>query len=152
MMQVELASELDLPIIIHTRDADREIAAALSSPSFRCRGIMHCFSSGTDLMRKALDKGLYISFAGNVTYKGNERIQEAASSVPMDRFLVETDSPYLAPIPMRGKPCRPEYTEYTLSAIADLRNEDKEKLKEAAKDNLLRLLQRENTVRKLLNS
>ena len=149
MMQVELASSLDLPIIIHTRDADREIIAALESESFRCRGVMHCFSSDEEVMRKALDKGLYISFAGNITYKANENIRRCASSVPSDRLLYETDSPYLAPMPMRGKPCIPEYTEYTLSFIAELRNEDREELKEKAVSNLFEMLQRKETVRKL---
>lgn len=149
MMQVELASSLDLPIIIHTRDADKEITEALESSSFRCRGIMHCFSSDTALMYKALDKGLYISFAGNVTYKGNAMIQEAAKAVPGDRILYETDAPYLAPIPMRGKPSRPDFTEYTLSFLADLRGEDREELKEQVKNNLFTLLQRDKTVRQL---
>ena len=149
MMQLELASELMLPIIIHTRDADEEIKAAFESEAFRCRGIMHCFSSDISLMRKALDKGLYISFAGNATYKSNVKIQEAAKYVPTDRILYETDSPYLAPLPMRGKPCCPEYTEYTLDFLSALRGEDREKLKEAVKDNLYAVLQREESVRKL---
>ncbi len=149
MMQAELAAELDLPLIIHTREADMEIEEAFSSPSFRCRGIMHCFSSDTGLMYKALDKGLYISFSGNVTYKNNREIQKAAAEVPLDRLLYETDSPYLAPVPMRGRPCRPEYTEYTLSFIAELRNEDRESIREAVYSNLLRVLQRDKSVRKL---
>ncbi len=152
MMQAELASELSLPIIIHTRDADREIAEAFCSSAFGCRGIMHCFSSGPELMKKALDKDLYISFAGNITYKGNENIRQAALEVPSDRILVETDSPYLAPVPMRGKPCIPEYTEYTLSFVAELRKTDKEVLKEQVKENLLALLKRNETVRKLTSS
>ena len=149
MMQVELASELDLPLIIHTRDADREIADALSSPSFRCRGIMHCFSSDEHLAAKALDKGLYISFAGNMTYKANEGIRRAAKAVPGDRILVETDAPYLAPVPMRGKPSDPSMTDITLSFLAELRGEDMEELKMQVKENLLALLQRNESVRKL---
>lgn len=152
MMQVSLASKLDLPIIIHTRDADSEIERALDSEEFKCRGVMHCFSSDDRLMRKALDKGLYISFAGNVTYRSNAKIQQAAKIVPIDRLLYETDSPYLSPIPMRGRPCMPEYTEYTLSFIAELRNEDREFIKENAKKNLIDLLQRDRTIRKLRDS
>lgn len=152
MMQVELASALNLPIIIHTRDADTEIEDALSSTSFNCRGIMHCFSSDERIMRKALDKGLYISFAGNITYKGNEAIRRCAAAVPIDRLLYETDSPYLAPIPMRGKPSRPEYTEYTLSFIAELRNDDADSIRESVKENLFALLQRNQSVRKLGNT
>ena len=149
MMQVELASSLSLPIIIHTRDADAEIEKALKSSLFKCRGVMHCFSSGPELMRKALDKNLYISFAGNITYKGNDSIRQAAKEVPLDRILVETDAPYLAPIPMRGKPSKPEYTEYTIAFIAEIKGVEPEMLKERAKENLLALLQRDKTVRKL---
>ncbi len=149
MMQVELASDLDRPIIIHTRDADREISEAMMSSSFRCSGVMHCFSSDITLMKKALDKGLFISFAGNVTYKANTSIQEAARTVPQDRILYETDAPYLAPVPFRGKPSDPLHTEYTLDFIAALRNEDREMLKEKVKENLFSLLHRDKTVRKL---
>ena len=129
MMQVELASELDLPIIIHTREADKEILDALCSSEFRCRGVMHCFSSDT-----------------NVTYKSNEMIREAAKAVPIDRILYETDSPYLAPVPMRGKPSNPAFTEYTLEFLADLRNEDKDNLKMHVRDNLFRMLGRDDSV------
>ena len=148
MMQAALAEELDVPIIIHTRDADDEIRDAISSPSFRCRGIMHCYSSGPLLMRTALNKGLFISFSGNVTYKGSDIIRESARAVPRDRILYETDSPYLAPIPMRGKPCRPEYTEYTLSFLAELRGEDREELKGNVLENLYSVLGRKESVRK----
>ncbi len=146
MMQAELAAELKVPLIIHTRDADDEIKEAITSSSFKCRAIMHCYSSGPELMKAALDKGLYISFAGNVTYKGNTIIQESAKIVPLDRILYETDSPYLAPIPMRGKPTIPEYTEYTLSFIAELRGEDREKIKLHVLDNLYSVLGRKESV------
>ena len=125
---------------------DKEILDALCSSEFRCRGVMHCFSSDTRLMKAALDKGLFISFAGNVTYKSNEMIREAAKAVPIDRILYETDSPYLAPIPMRGKPSNPTFTEYTLEFLADLRNEDKDNLKMHVRDNLFRMLGRDNSV------
>ena len=150
--QLDLAEELNLPVIIHSRDADSDMAAIISERSFPCSGIMHCFSSGTRLLEKALDKGLYISFAGNVTYKSNEKIQEAAKAVPLDRLLYETDSPYLAPIPMRGKACKPEYSEYTLSFLASIRNEDREMIKDTATRNLFDVLQRERTIRKPLLS
>ena len=109
---------------------------------------MHCYSSGPLLMKAALDKGLYISFSGNVTYKGSDIIRESAKAVPRDRILYETDSPYLAPIPMRGKPCRPEYTEYTLSFLAELRGEDMEELKWNVLENLYSVLGRKESVRK----
>lgn len=149
LLQAELASKLDLPLIIHTRDSDKDIEAAFSSSSFRCKAVMHCFSSAPELCIKALDKGLYISFAGNVTYKGNQHIRDAARLVPPDRILVETDSPYLAPVPMRGKPCNPAYTEYTLNVLAEVRGEDREDLKIQIEKNLYSFLGREESVRKL---
>ena len=152
MLEAELAVKLDLPLIIHTRDADKDIEEALSSPSFKARAVMHCFSSGPALCRKALDKGLFISFAGNITYKGNQMIRDAAKLVPRDRILVETDSPYLAPIPMRGKPCNPAYTEYTLSVLSDVRGEDREELKGRIEQNLYSFLNRDESVRKLVLS
>ena len=103
-------------------------------------------------MRTALDKGLFISFSGNVSYKGSDIIRESAKAVPRDRILYETDSPYLAPIPMRGKPCRPEYTEYTLSFLAELRGEDREELKGNVLENLYSVLGREESVRKGIGS
>ena len=136
----------------HTRDADRETSEVLRSTSFRCSGIMHCFSSGEDLMRNALDKGMYISFAGNITYKGNDELRRIVQLVPEDRLLCETDSPYLAPVPMRGKPSRPEYTEYTIDLIASLRGEDRDKLKEQMVRNLKAALHRDKTIRKLFLS
>ena len=149
MKEAELAAELDLPLIIHSRDADKEMTEALSSQSFRASAVMHCFSSDEHLAAKALDKGLYISFAGNVTYKANEGIRRAAKAVPRDRILVETDAPYLAPVPMRGKPSDPSMTDITLSYLADLRGEDMEEMKMQVKENLLALLQRNKSVRKL---
>ena len=120
--------------------------------SFPYSGIMHCFSSGEDLMRNALDKGMYISFAGNITYKGNDELRRIVQLVPEDRLLCETDSPYLAPVPMRGKPSRPEYTEYTIDLIASLRGEDRDKLKEQMVRNLKAALHRDKTIRKLFLS
>ena len=149
LLQAELASRLSLPLIIHTRDADSDIEEAFNSSSFRCKAVMHCFSSGPELCRKALDKGLYISFAGNVTYKGNQRIRDAAKLVPPDRILVETDSPYLAPVPMRGRPCNPSCTEYTLDALSDARGEDRETLKSQIERNLYSFLGHEESERKL---
>ena len=148
MAQAGLAAAMSVPLIIHAREADEEIRQALSSSAFGCRAIMHCFSSGPDIARAALDKGLYISFAGNVTYKGNEIIRESARIVPADRILVETDSPYLAPIPMRGRPSSPEFTEYTLTFLAELRREDRERLKERIRENLISVLGREESVTK----
>lgn len=137
--QLDLAEELGLPVIIHSRDADDDLVDILKCRTFNHSGIMHCFSSGPDVMEVALERNLYISFAGNVTYRSNVRIQESAKLVPSDRILYETDSPYLAPVPMRGKPCHPEYTEYTSAFLAELREESTDELKKKAIENFKRL-------------
>ena len=152
MAEAELASELKKPLIIHSRDADREISEALSSADFRAEAVMHCFSSDASMARSALDKGLYISFSGNLTYKGNDGIRQAAMIVPDDRILIETDAPYLAPIPYRGRPNRPEHTEITLDFLASLRHQDKEELKAAVLRNLHSFLKRDESIRKLRES
>lgn len=138
-VQIEISEELNVPIIIHSRDADKELLEILNGYNFSASGIMHCFSSDITLAKAALDKGLYISFAGNVTYKSNTSIQEAAKYVPLDRILYETDSPYLSPIPLRGKPNTPENTDITSEFIADLRAMSTEKLREAAIENFYTL-------------
>lgn len=123
--QLDLARRRDLPIVIHTRDkAGRETAAvetarALGEAGWH-RGILHCFSGHAGLMRAGLDLGFCVSFAGNLTYKNAREIQEAARFVPRDRILVETDAPFLAPVPKRGKPNRPGYVRHTLVFLADL--------------------------------
>lgn len=149
MAEATLASSLGLPLIIHSRDADREMRAALSSSDFKASAVMHCFSSDDEMARFVLDRGLYVSFAGNVTYKGNECIRRAAMVVPDDRILVETDAPYLAPVPFRGKPCLPEYTETTLTFLASLRHQDVQELKEKVRNNLASFMKRDESVRKL---
>ncbi|MDR2739105.1 MAG: TatD family hydrolase [Treponema sp.] len=105
-MLLDLAGRLRLPIIIHSRDAPEETAAVLARHS-EVHGVIHCFSYGKEEVRKFLDLGYYISFAGNVTYKNASNLREALLFVPQDRLLLETDSPFLAPVPHRGKPANP---------------------------------------------
>jgi TatD DNase family protein len=119
--QLELASELGKPVVIHNRDADSETAAALAG--FDGTVILHCFSS-PGLLHVALERGYYLSFAGNVTYPSAEELREAASCVPADRILAETDSPYLAPVPRRGRANEPANVAHTIAALADARGED----------------------------
>ena len=140
--QIELSNSIGLPIIIHTRDADDDICRIISSSAFLHGGIMHCFSSGWDVARKALNKGLMISFSGNVTYKSNTIIREVMTRMPLDMLLFETDSPYLAPVPFRGKPSRPEMTEYTAAFIAQNRGIEKADLKSQVLANFRHLLER----------
>ena len=142
--QAELAKELEVPLIIHSRDSDQEILDVISLLDERT--IMHCFSSPPEIAEKLLKRGVYLSFSGNVTYKANREIQKSAEICPLDRILYETDAPYLSPVPMRGRPNMPEYTEYTLSFLAELRNEEKEKIKESAVSNFLKVLNHSESV------
>jgi TatD DNase family protein len=116
--QLSLAEDLDLPVVIHSRAASQETADALAS--FRGTVVLHCFSE-PDLLESALERGYYVSFAGNVTYPKAETLRECASVVPDDRLLAETDSPYLAPQPVRGRPNEPMHVRHTLATLASVR-------------------------------
>jgi len=119
--QLELAEELGKPVVIHTRAASDDTAAALEP--FGGTVVLHCFSA-PELLPVALDRGYYVSFAGNVTYPKAEELREAARTVPADRLLVETDSPYLSPQPRRGRPNEPANVVHTAAALAHARHED----------------------------
>ena len=119
--QLELASELGKPVVIHTRDADAEVAAALAG--FEGTVILHCFSS-PQLLPVALERSYYVSFAGNVTFPKAEELRTAAAQIPADRVLAETDSPYLAPQPRRGRPNEPANVVHTVAALAGVRGEE----------------------------
>jgi TatD DNase family protein len=123
--QLELAAELRKPAIIHTRAADADTVSMLAS--FDGTAVMHCFSS-TPLLEPALERGWYVSFAGNVTYKNAYDLRAAARAVPAERLLAETDSPYLAPQPKRGKPNEPAYVVHTVAVLAEARGEDADQL------------------------
>ncbi|MBX9596215.1 MAG: TatD family hydrolase [Roseomonas sp.] len=112
-----------LPLVIHARDADADIAAILMEEhgAGAFPFLLHCFSSGVDLMRTALGLGGYISFSGMLTFPKSDAIREMAAEVPAERLLVETDSPYLAPVPLRGKRCEPAYVAHTAARMAEVR-------------------------------
>jgi TatD DNase family protein len=116
-----LADELGKPVVVHTRAADEETAIALEA--FAGTVVLHCFSS-PELLPLALERGYYVSFAGNVTYPKAEELREAAREVPADRLLAETDSPYLSPQPRRGRPNEPANVVHTVAALAEARGED----------------------------
>jgi TatD DNase family protein len=116
-----LADELELPVVIHNREADEETAAALEA--FAGTVILHCFSS-PGMVALAADRGYYVSFAGNATYPTAASLREAAAAVPVERILVETDSPYLAPQPVRGRPNEPANVIHTIRTLAEARGED----------------------------
>jgi TatD DNase family protein len=123
--ELELAAELGKPVVIHNRDADSELAAALAG--FDGTVILHCFSS-PGLLGTALERGYYVSFAGNVTFGKADELREAARQVPAERILAETDSPYLAPEPRRGRPNEPANVVHTVAALAAARGEDASEL------------------------
>jgi TatD DNase family protein len=119
--QLELAQQLGRPVIVHTRAAEDETAALLEA--FEGTVVMHCFSS-PELLPVVLERGYYVSFAGNVTYPKAAELRDAAARVPPDRLLAETDCPYLAPQPLRGKTNEPAYVVHTVASLAETRGED----------------------------
>src|SRR5262249_11136531 len=119
--QLRLAAEHGKPVIVHSRAADDETAELLAE--FDGTVVLHCFSS-PGLLPVALDRGYYVSFAGNVPYPKAGELREAARAVPGERILAETDSPYLAPQPVRGKPNEPAYVVHTVASLAETRGED----------------------------
>lgn len=135
--QLEMANKYSLPVIIHTRDADEDTAKILSDYKVEKGGIMHCFSSHSlDFANLAISKGFYISFSGNVTFKNNKELQEVARCIPLDKILAETDSPYLAPTPMRGRINMPEYVKYVYAFLAQLKGVDEEEFRVRVISNL----------------
>ena len=126
---IGLARELDKPIVVHTREAPDDTLAILDGEGAReVGGIIHCFSEDETFARRALELGFDISFSGIVTFKNARDVAAVAASAPVDRIHVETDSPYLAPVPMRGKPCEPAYVVHTAKRVAELRKTTLEEL------------------------
>lgn len=121
---LELAARCKLPIIIHNRDADQDILRAIDQFAGRVRGVLHCFGGDEAMASAALDLGYYISFAGNLTYPSAAGLRDVAAWAPVDRLLVETDAPFLAPIPRRGKRNEPAYVRHTFAALATCRGAD----------------------------
>jgi TatD DNase family protein len=120
--QVELALELDLPVVIHTREATDDTHAVLRDAGHgRVRGVMHCFTGTVEEARRALDIDFYVSLAGIVTFPRADSLREVARFVPADRLLVETDAPYLAPVPYRGKRNEPAWVAETTARVAEVR-------------------------------
>ncbi len=138
---IAAARETGLPIIVHTRDAEEDTAAILTDEMGKgaFTGVIHCFTASADFAAKALDLGLYISMSGIVTFKSAKEIQETAKAIPADRLLIETDAPFLAPVPHRGRPCEPAFVTDTAAFLADLRGETPEELAERTTANFFRL-------------
>ena len=128
------------PLIIHMRDATDDTLGMLQSEGAReVGGIMHCFAEDQETARRALDLGFHISFSGIVTFASAESLREAARYVPADRLLVETDAPYLAPMPHRGKPNQPAWTRFVAEKIAEVRGERYAEIAQTTTDNFFRL-------------
>jgi TatD DNase family protein len=139
--QVRLAREVGLPVIIHTREADDETAALLEDEGAgEVGGVIHCFTGGPELAKRALALGFYVSFSGIVAFPRAEVIQGVAKEVPRDRLLVETDAPFLAPPPHRGKRNEPAFVVEVARKVASVRGTTLEDVASAARENLRRFL------------
>jgi TatD DNase family protein len=138
------AAEADLPLIVHTRDADDDTAAMLQEAvrALHVTGVLHCFTSSQKLADAALELGFYISISGIVTFKNAEALRQTVRTIPLDRLLVETDSPYLAPVPVRGKPCEPAYVAHTAARVAALKDVGVAELARATTANFFALFRR----------
>lgn len=138
---IDAARETGLPLVVHTRDAEEDTAEILGEAVRRggVTGVFHCFTGSPELARKGLDFGFYISLSGIVTFKSATDLQHIARKLPLDRMLVETDSPFLAPVPHRGRKCEPAFVADTASFVAELRGDDPEELAEATTANFFKL-------------
>jgi TatD DNase family protein len=137
--QIRLARRRGLPIVIHTREADDDTFRILLEEGDGLRGVFHCFTGDRSAARKVLDLGFYISLAGIVTFPKATELKEVAKVVPLDRLLIETDSPFLAPVPHRGKRNEPAHVARVAEMIAELRGSSAEAIGEATLDNFRRL-------------
>ena len=146
---IAAARETGLPLIVHARDADAETAAILAEEMGQgaYSGLMHCFSSGAELAEKATELGLYISLSGIATFKTAEGLRDIARNVPRDRLLVETDAPFLAPVPHRGKRNEPAFVADTAAVVADLHGLSADALAALTTDNFFRLFTRADRAR-----
>lgn len=138
--QMDMALGLDLPIIIHDREAHKEILEIIRKQGARRqKGVIHCFSGDFEIAMAFIDMGYYISIPGTVTYKNALQIKDVASRIPLDRMLIETDAPYLAPVPKRGKRNEPFFVTHTARKIAELRNMDFDELARRTSQNAIKL-------------
>jgi len=143
---IQAARETGLPLIVHARNADVDTADILEEEYAKGAfpGLLHCFSSGPGLAKRALDLGFYISFSGIVTFKNAEEVRRVAKDVPLNQLLVETDAPYLAPVPNRGKTNEPAFTALTAAKVAELKGLEAEEFATVTTDNFFRLFAKAN--------
>lgn len=140
-LQIEAARRTGLPLVIHARAADEDMIAILEEEMARgaFKAVLHCFSSGAELARRGVALGLYLSFSGILTFRNSEDIRAIAAEAPEDRLLVETDAPYLAPVPHRGKTNEPAFTAHTAAVLASVRGKPLEALASVLEANTNRL-------------
>ncbi len=141
---IEAARQTGLPLVVHTREAEADTAEILEAAVKEggVTGVLHCFTGSAELARKGLDLGFYVSLSGIVTFKNAADLQATAKWLPADQMLVETDSPFLAPVPHRGQKCEPAFVADTASFVAQLRREDPEELAEATTANFFKLFKK----------
>lgn len=140
---IQVANELDKPLIIHTRDAREDTLAIMRANNAQdCRGVLHCFTESYDMAKQAIDMGFYISISGIVTFGNANELRDVVKKLPLDRLLIETDSPYLAPKPHRGKTNQPAYVQDVAYFIADLRGISYRELSDATTNNFYQLFNR----------
>lgn len=138
--QIKISNKHNLPIIIHVRDAHEDMLRILSEENLADPpGVIHCYTGDYETAVKYLDLGFYISFSGIVTFKRSEELREAAKQIPSDKILIETDSPYLAPVPHRGKPNEPSFVKHVAETVAEVRGIPFEELAQLTKANAERL-------------
>lgn len=141
---IKASQQNDLPIIVHSRDADLDMMDILTSEQRNSKfpALLHCFSSSKELAKKALDLGIYISISGIVTFKNATQLQEIVKFLPLESLLVETDSPYLAPTPYRGKTNQPAFTKYVVDFIAELKGLSSEEVAHQTTENFFKIFKR----------
>ena len=139
--QIELANELELPIVIHSRDASVDTIEILKTNSVHKKGIFHCCQLNQEMIRQALELGFYISFAGPITFKNAKNADDCVRIVPMDRILIETDSPYLSPEPYRGKRNDSRNVKYVAQKIADIKGLSLEEVAKITYENAMRIFE-----------
>lgn len=140
VQQIEIANKLNKPLIIHSRSARQDTMDILEQNNAeKCGGVLHCFTEDWTMAKRALDIGFYISISGIITFRNAEELRDVVRKVPLDRLLVETDSPYLAPIPYRGKPNQPAYVRETCEYVATLKGVSTEEFARITTENVQNL-------------
>ena len=139
-LHIQVAREIQKPIIIHTRAAQEDTINIMHEEhAEECGGVMHCFTESIEMAQEAMDMGFYISFSGIITFKNAKELQEVVKQVPLESMLIETDAPYLTPVPFRGKPNKPEYVRYVAEKVAELKGLDYESVVEVTGNNFSKL-------------